>query len=61
MKVKAKYSFTIKNLELFDMTILLIYRGYNLWQFRQVKMRRADVIRSTVYANGIVANYLRRV
>lgn len=61
MNVKNQHVFTTQNLEPFDYTMLLIYRGFSIWQFRQLKVKRCEVIYNAIYANKIVYRYLRGV
>jgi len=60
MNIQSVNKLTIKDLELFDFTITLIYRGFNLWQFRQ-GIKKHDVIWGIIRANQVVNDFLRGV
>ena len=61
MNIQSVNKLTIKDLELFDFTITLIYRGFNFWQFRQGMIKKHDVIWGIIRANQVVNDYLRGV
>ena len=61
MNIQAVNKLTIKDLEIFDFTITLIYRGFSLWQFRQGMIKKHDVIWGIIRANQVVNDFLRGV
>lgn len=61
MIIDNQHSFTTKDLDPFDMTISFVYRGFDIWHFNAVVVRKTDIIRAVTYANKIVRDYLRGV
>ena len=61
MKIAEEHVFTVCDVDCFDITIAMVYRGATLRQFIDVKMSMSFAVRSTQYANKVVRNYLERV